>query len=61
MAEATADFIAHLGERPYGIDPAEIGIKADWIRGANARLSPVWLRHYRERAGIRHEQRVAVQ
>jgi hypothetical protein len=50
MAETVADFIAHLGERPYGIDPASLGIDAPWIRAANARLSPVWLDNYRRAA-----------
>lgn len=61
MAEAVADFIAHLDKRPYGIDPAEIGIKADWIRAADARLSPVWLRRYRERSQARHIRQIAAQ
>ena len=61
MVEAVEDFIVHLGERPYGVDPAEIGIKADWIHGADARLSPVWVRRFGERQKMRREQRVAAQ
>jgi len=59
MAETVADFIAHLAERPYGVDPAELGIDAPWIRAADGRLSPVWLRQYGERAQTDPEQRVA--
>jgi hypothetical protein len=52
MAETVADFIAHLGDRPYGVDPAALGIEAPWIRAANARLSPAWLDNYRRRAAM---------
>ncbi len=49
MAEIVGDFIRHLGERPYGIDPADLAINAAWIRAADARVSPVWLRQYGSR------------
>jgi hypothetical protein len=50
MAETVADFIANCGKRPFGIDHAELGIEAPWIRAANARLSPAWLKNYCNRA-----------
>jgi putative glycosyltransferase (TIGR04372 family) len=53
MAEIVADFIAHMGERPYGVDPAVLGIEAPWIRAADGRLSPAWLRQYRGRSSAR--------
>lgn len=59
MAEAVEDFIAHCHERPYGVDPAALGIVAPWIRAAEGRLSPAWLRQYGRRAAARSEQRVA--
>jgi len=59
MAETVADFIAHCGERPFGVYPAELGIEAPWIRAANARLSPVWLRQHGDRLQPGRELRVA--
>jgi hypothetical protein len=47
MAAAVRDFIEHCEtQRPYGVDPAEIGIAAPWFQSANARLSPVWLARF---------------
>lgn len=44
MADVVSDFVAHChAHRPYGVDPADLGIDAPWIKGANARLSPIWL------------------
>jgi hypothetical protein len=51
MAEAVEDFVLHCGERPYGVDPRELGIEAPWLRAANGRLSPVWLRRYYSQVG----------
>jgi putative glycosyltransferase (TIGR04372 family) len=59
MAETVEDFIAHCGERPYGVDPAELGIEAPWIRAANARLSPVWLRQHSDRLQAKRVRLVA--
>jgi hypothetical protein len=59
MAESVEDFIARGGARPYGVDPAELGFAAPWIRAAEGRLSPAWLRQYERRARIRPEQRFA--
>jgi hypothetical protein len=59
MADAVSDFIKHLNERPYGIDPARLGIDAPWIRAANGRLSPIWLRDYHQRANRHRKNEVA--
>jgi hypothetical protein len=59
MAQTVADFIAHCGVRPFGVDPAELGIDAPWIRAANGRLSPVWLRQHGDRLQPGRQRRVA--
>jgi hypothetical protein len=52
MAEIVEDFIIHRGTFPHGVDPAELGIDAPWIRAANARISPVWLKQYHRRLDL---------
>ena len=54
ITEAVDDFIRNLASpRPYGINPADLGVDAPWLRAANARLSPVWLKHYNARRTTR--------
>ncbi len=50
MADTVEDFIKHANVRTYGVDPVDIGIEAPWIRAANGRISPIWLRNYYRRA-----------
>jgi putative glycosyltransferase (TIGR04372 family) len=57
MVEAVEDFIAHLDARPYGVDPIDLGVEAPLIRAAEARLSPVWLEHYRRQMLAPRERR----
>jgi putative glycosyltransferase (TIGR04372 family) len=46
---AVQDWLPHAAPRqPYGLDSAEFRVDAPWLRTANARLSPVWLRRFRE-------------
>ena len=47
LAEVVRDFIEHChDQRPYGVDPSQIGLDAPWFRAADARLSPVWLANF---------------
>jgi hypothetical protein len=51
IVEAVGDFVRNLSRpRPYGVDPIELGIDAPWLRAANARLSPPWLKKYNQSA-----------
>lgn len=49
MAEIVEDFLVNGDDAPYGTDPMQLGINAPWIRAANARISPAWLRNYHRR------------
>jgi hypothetical protein len=53
MAEIVGDFLLHRSDSPYGVDPKELGIYAPWIKAANARISPCWLRNFHLRAQAR--------